>query len=560
MFAILAEYGAFVVGIKVVMVSEQTLKVCLAQINLLVGDIAGNTQRVIECSEQARDEGADVIVFPELTLTGYPPEDLLFRPSLDTRIDEAITAVINSNLSIYIVMGYPKRIDGQLFNMAGVFFNGQCVHEYAKQHLPNYQVFDEKRYFAEGNESGTVSIKGIPCAISICEDIWQENVTLGAKTNGAKCMLNLNASPFHIDKSQHRQDLLKQRALQGDMPIVYVNLVGGQDELVFDGGSMVVDASGVLMASSEHYQEATDQVCLTFGDSRCLSIDGQLAVEKERLANIYEALVLGVRDYVNKNGFKGVLLGLSGGIDSGLTLAVAVDALGKERVEAVMMPFKYTSQMSLHDAEDQANRLGVQYKVLPIEPMYNSFMAILSDEFAGTKVDTTEENLQSRCRGVMAMSNKKGYMVLTTGNKSEMAVGYATLYGDMAGGFGVLKDVYKTLVFELSKYRNTIEEVIPPRVISRPPSAELAPDQVDEDSLPPYPVLDEILRLYIEEDQSAVSITAKGFSEEDVRRVLRLVDVNEYKRRQAPVGVRLTQRGFGRDRRYPITNGWKIGH
>jgi len=318
----------------------------------------------------------------------------------------------------------------------------------------------------------------------------------------------------------------------------------------------------VLMASSEHYQEATDQVCLTFGDSRCLSIDGQLAVEKERLANIYEALVLGVRDYVNKNGFKGVLLGLSGGIDSGLTLAVAVDALGKERVEAVMMPFKYTSQMSLHDAEDQANRLGVQYKVLPIEPMYNSFMAILSDEFAGTKVDTTEENLQSRCRGVMlmAMSNKKGYMVLTTGNKSEMAVGYATLYGDMAGGFGVLKDVYKTLVFELSKYRNTIEEVIPPRVISRPPSAELAPDQVDEDSLPPYPVLDEILRLYIEEDQSAVSITAKGFSEEDVRRVLRLVDVNEYKRRQAPVGVRLTQRGFGRDRRYPITNGWKIGH
>lgn len=562
MFAILAEYGAFVVGIKVVMVSEQTLKVCLAQINLLVGDIAGNAQRVLECSKEAQDKGADVIVFPELTLTGYPPEDLLFRPSLDTRIKDAIDAVLQANYSIYIVMGYPKRIDGQLFNMAGVFFEGKCLYEYAKQHLPNYQVFDEKRYFSEGHLSDTLIIKGVPCAISICEDIWQPDVMAQAKANDAQCMLNLNASPFHIDKSQHRQDLLKQRALQGEMPIVYVNLVGGQDELVFDGGSMVVDASGNLVASSVHYQESSDIVSLSFNGKTCVKIDGPLVPPQERLASIYDALVLGVRDYVNKNGFKGVLLGLSGGIDSGLTLAIAVDALGKERVEAVMMPFKYTSQMSLHDAQDQANRLGVQYKVLPIEPMYNSFMETLSDEFAGTKVDTTEENLQSRCRGVMlmAMSNKKGYMVLTTGNKSEMAVGYATLYGDMAGGFGVLKDVYKTLVFELSKYRNTIEEVIPPRVITRPPSAELAPDQVDEDSLPPYPVLDEILRLYIEEDQSAVSIVAKGFNEEDVRRVLRLVDVNEYKRRQAPVGVRLTQRGFGRDRRYPITNGWAIGH
>ena len=544
------------------MVSEQTLKVCLAQINLLVGDIAGNAQRVIECAEQALDSAADVIVFPELTLTGYPPEDLLFRSSLDTRINEAIELIKQAKLPIYIVMGYPKRVDGQLFNMAGIYFNGNCEYEYAKQHLPNYQVFDEKRYFTAGQVSSIVNIKGVPCAISVCEDIWQANVMQDAKSNGAQCMLNLNASPFHIDKSQHRKDLLKQRAQQGHMPIVYVNLVGGQDELVFDGGSLVVNAQGDVCASSVHYQESLDVVNLKFNQGTCQAIDGSKAPEQEKLANIYDALVLGVRDYVNKNGFKGVLLGLSGGIDSGLTLAIAVDALGKERVEAVMMPFKYTSQMSLHDAEDQANRLGVQYKVLPIEPMYNSFMEILSDEFAGTKVDTTEENLQSRCRGVMlmAMSNKKGYMVLTTGNKSEMAVGYATLYGDMAGGFGVLKDVYKTLVFELSKYRNTLKEVIPPRVITRPPSAELAPDQVDEDSLPPYPILDEILRLYIEEDQSAVSITAKGFIEEDVRRVLRLVDVNEYKRRQAPVGVRLTQRGFGRDRRYPITNGWKIGH
>lgn len=544
------------------MVSEQALKVCLAQINLLVGDIAGNAERVIKCAEQAIDSAADVIVFPELTLTGYPPEDLLFRSSLDTRINEAIELIKQANLPIYIVMGYPKRVDGQLFNMAGVYFNGACEYEYAKQHLPNYQVFDEKRYFTPGHASSVVNIKGVPCAISVCEDIWQANVMQGAKANGAQCMLNLNASPFHIDKSQHRKDLLKQRALQGSMPIVYVNLVGGQDELVFDGGSLVVNAQGDVCASSAHYQEALDVVTFSFHQGVCQAIEGTQAAPQEKLANIYDALVLGVRDYVNKNGFKGVLLGLSGGIDSGLTLAIAVDALGKERVEAVMMPFKYTSQMSLHDAEDQANRLGVQYKVLPIEPMYNSFMEILSDEFAGTKVDTTEENLQSRCRGVMlmAMSNKKGYMVLTTGNKSEMAVGYATLYGDMAGGFGVLKDVYKTLVFELSKYRNTLKEVIPPRVITRPPSAELAPDQVDEDSLPPYPILDEILRLYIEEDQSAVSITAKGFVEEDVRRVLRLVDVNEYKRRQAPVGVRLTQRGFGRDRRYPITNGWKIGH
>lgn len=544
------------------MVSEQTLKVCLAQIDLLVGDISGNAHKVLTSAQTALDASADVVVFPELTLTGYPPEDLLLRPSLDKRINDALAEIAAAQLPIYIVIGYPKCVEGKLYNMAGVYFQGECIYEYAKQALPNYQVFDEKRYFAEGTQFGVVEINGVPCALSICEDIWQPEVMLAAKANGAQCMLNLNASPFHIDKSQHRKELLKERAQEGNMPIVYVNLIGGQDELVFDGGSIVVDAKGELKAYSTPFTASHDCVEFTFKDHTCTGIEGVIQSEPERLASIYSALVLGVRDYVNKNGFKGVLLGLSGGIDSGLTLAVAVDALGKDRVEAVMMPFTYTSQMSLHDAEDQANRLEVPYKVLPIEPMYHAFMDTLADEFEGTKVDTTEENLQSRCRGVMlmAMSNKKGYMVLTTGNKSEMAVGYATLYGDMAGGYGVLKDVYKTLVFELSKYRNTIEEVIPPRVISRPPSAELAPDQVDEDSLPPYPVLDEILRLYIEEDQSATAIEAKGFGEEEVRRVLRLVDVNEYKRRQAPVGVRLTQRGFGRDRRYPITNGWKIGH
>jgi NAD+ synthase (glutamine-hydrolysing) len=542
-------------------VSEQNLKVCLAQLNLLVGDISSNTLHVIQAAESALEQKADVIVFPELTLTGYPPEDLLLRASLELRINEALEQIKQAALPIYIVVGYPKTINNQLFNMAGVFFNGGCLGEYAKQRLPNYQVFDEKRYFTEAHDTCVVTIKGIPTALSICEDIWHTGVMTQAKEAGARLMLNLNASPFHIDKPEHREELLKQRALEGNMPIAYVNLVGGQDELVFDGGSMMVDASGKLLARMQTYVEGLAYCELTFKDQVCVSSQGEITPVRVRYESIYQALVLGVRDYVNKNGFKGVLLGLSGGIDSGLTLAIAVDALGKERVEAIMMPFKYTSQMSLQDAEDEALRLGVRYSVLPIEPMYNAFMHTLADEFEGTKVDTTEENLQSRCRGVMlmAISNKKGFMVLTTGNKSEMAVGYATLYGDMAGGYGVLKDVFKTLVFELSKYRNTIEEVIPPRVISRPPSAELAPDQVDEDSLPPYEILDEILRLYIEEDASAQSIIAKGFEALDVNRVIRLVDVNEYKRRQAPIGVRLTQRGFGRDRRYPVTNGWKAG-
>lgn len=537
----------------------------MAQLNVLVGDIAGNTERVLDTAEQAVKDQADVVVYPELTLTGYPPEDLLLRPSLDKRIHAAIAQIKQAALPIYIVIGYPKRIDGALYNMAGVFYSGQCVAEYAKHHLPNFQVFDEKRYFAEGQTQTVFEIKGIPVALSICEDIWHPGPMAKAKESGARLMLNLNASPFHIDKVLLRRDLLRARALEGDMPIVYVNLVGGQDELVFDGGSMVIDQTGSLKAASPTYEESEDIVELHFTGQQktvqCQSVVGEVTPDRPRLEEIYQALVLGVQDYVNKNGFKGVLLGLSGGIDSALTLAIAADALGGDRVEAVMMPFKYTSNMSLVDAEEQANRMGVRYKVLPIEPMYDAFMATLSDEFDGTTVDTTEENLQSRCRGVMlmAMSNKKGSMVLTTGNKSEMAVGYATLYGDMAGGYGALKDVYKTLVFELSKYRNTIEEVIPTRVITRPPSAELAPDQVDEDSLPPYEVLDEILRLYIEGDNSAADIIAQGFEADDVNRVVRLVDVNEYKRRQAPVGVRLTQRGFGRDRRYPITNGWKLG-
>ncbi|EAT11145.1 NAD+ synthase [Bermanella marisrubri] len=541
--------------------SEQSLSVCLAQLNLVVGDIQSNTQKVLASAKQSVEKGVDVVIFPELTLTGYPPEDLLLRPSLKLRVEQALQEIEEAALPITLVIGYPKVTASGLQNMAGVIENGRLVAEYAKQHLPNFQVFDEKRYFIEGTQPCVVQIKGLPVAISICEDIWQKGIMTQAKQAGAKLMLNLNASPFHIDKPLHREALLKERALEGAMPIVYVNLVGGQDELVFDGGSVVVDQQGNVKSRAITYDEAQPVVELAIDDGAVSSIDGKTEPHREKLDSIYSALVLGTKDYVNKNGFKGVVLGLSGGIDSALTLAVAVDALGKERVQAIMMPFKYTSQMSLHDAEDEANRLGVEYKVMPIEPMFDAFMGTLADEFEGTKVDTTEENLQSRCRGVllMAMSNKKGSLVLTTGNKSEMAVGYATLYGDMAGGYGVLKDVFKTLVFELSKYRNTLGEVIPPRVISRPPSAELAPDQVDEDSLPAYPVLDEILRLYIEEDQSAQAIIAKGFKEDEVNRVIRLVDINEYKRRQAPVGVRLTQRGFGRDRRYPITNGWRAG-
>ncbi|GLS27928.1 NAD+ synthase [Marinibactrum halimedae] len=529
----------------------------------MVGDIHGNTEKVInEAKRAVADHGADIIVFPELTLTGYPPEDLLLRPSLEGRIDEALTSIAEQTIQATIVLGYPKRVAGRVFNMAGVCTKGVWVGEYAKQCLPNYQVFDEERYFVSGDQPLVVEINGIPTAITVCEDIWHTEPMAQAKRAGAKLMLNLNASPFHRGKSQERQSLLKVRAQEGDMPVVYTNLVGGQDELVFDGGSKVVSADGELFAQAPLFAEGLFPIELQIDENGSVSpVKQPLSTLPTDLDAVYQALVLGVKDYVNKNGFKGVVLGLSGGIDSALTLAIAVDALGADRVEAVMMPFRYTSDLSKNDAEDEAQRLGVRYQSLSIEPMYEAFMATLSEEFAGTAIDTTEENLQARCRGVllMAISNKKGYLVLTTGNKSEMAVGYSTLYGDMAGGFDVLKDVPKTLVFALSRYRNTLEEVIPVSVIERPPSAELAPDQKDEDSLPPYEVLDQILERYIEQDQSADTIVEAGFKVEEVRRVLRLVDINEYKRRQAPIGVRITQRGFGRDRRYPITNGWKLG-
>ncbi|MDT8399562.1 MAG: NAD+ synthase [Pseudomonadales bacterium] len=540
----------------------------MAQLNPLVGDIPGNTQKVIGAAKEAIERFTpDIILFPELVLTAYPPEDLLLRPSLDRRIQRALDALLAQRFAVPVVVGYPGREGGRLYNMLAVIHEDSIVARYRKQCLPNYQVFDEKRYFQAGHEACLITLKGLPVALSICEDLWEAQPMAQAAARGARLMLNINGSPFHINKFQDRLMVLRARALEGNMPIVYVNQVGGQDELVFDGASMAVDADGELQVLAPAFEEGLIPLSFRLEAQRPPRLcRGEIADLGSVEACVYQALVLGVRDYVNKNGFRGVVLGLSGGIDSALTLALAVDALGADRVHAIMMPFTYTSRMSIEDAQQQADTLGVAYRVIPIAPLYESFMSSLAAEFAGMAADLSEQNLQARCRGVllMAISNKKGLLVLTTGNKSEMAVGYSTLYGDMAGGFDALKDVPKMLVYRLAHYRNTAfgerpAAVIPQRVIERPPSAELAPGQVDEDNLPPYPVLDRILELYVEEDYSAHAIIAEGFDEVTVQRVLRLVDLNEYKRRQAPVGIRISKRGFGRDRRYPITSGWKIG-
>lgn len=541
---------------------SQTLRVVMAQLNLRVGDVHGNVERIIEAACNARDDrDADVIVFPELSLCGYPPEDLLLRSSMQRRIEQGLKRLQEAVRGIYLVVGYPWLEEEKRLNAAAVIADGELLATYFKQHLPNYRVFDERRYFEPGSEACVVDIKGVPVALSICEDIWFPGPMRQAHEAGAQLVLSLNASPFHLDKQHEREEVLATRVSESGMPVVYVNQVGGQDELVFDGGSCVIDAGGRVTQRAPAFVEGLYPVDLVIGEGGVVPRAAACAPLPELESSVYQALVMGVRDYVQKNGFRGVILGLSGGIDSALTLAVAVDALGADRVEAVMMPYHYTAQMSLEDAEAEARALGVTYRVLPIAPMVEAFMSTLAPVFAGLGRDTTEENLQARCRGtlLMAISNKKGYLVLTTGNKSEMAVGYATLYGDMAGGFDVLKDVPKTLVFRLCEYRNRLGPVIPQRVIDRPPSAELAPGQKDEDSLPPYPVLDEILKLYVEYDLSANAIVAEGFDEDTVKRVLRLVDLNEYKRRQAAVGVRVTQRGFGRDRRYPITSGWRLG-
>ena len=546
------------------------LKVVMAQVNLLVGAIKVNTAAILECARSAiADHSADIVVFPELALTGYPPEDLLLRPSLNLRIEKALQEILQARLDVTLVFGYPLREGGQLYNCLAVVAQGELLGTYRKQCLPNYQVFDERRYFSPGNSPCVLSIKDVNIGFTICEDMWEEGPTLQARKAGARLMININASPYHMNKISERRELLRKRSLAGEMPIVYTNLVGGQDELVFDGASMVFDGKGECCFLAPAFQEGLFPVVIDLPDKNnpaCQVARQIIAPARSLEADVYDALVLGVRDYVNKNQFKGVLIGLSGGIDSALTLTVAVDALGADRVRAVMMPFEFTSQLSLDSSRQQADVLAVDYQIIPIGDIYHSLLAALKAEFAGTAVDVSEQNIQARCRGVllMAISNKKGLLVLTTGNKSEIAVGYSTLYGDMAGGFDVLKDVSKTMVYRLANFRNqhygrTPVEVIPQAVIDRPPSAELAPGQMDQDSLPPYDQLDQILERYVEQDQSATTIVAAGFPEAVVKRVLRLVDLNEYKRRQSPVGVRLTQRGFGRDRRYPITNAWELG-
>ncbi|MDA7692638.1 NAD+ synthase [Gammaproteobacteria bacterium] len=553
------------------MSTTRPFTVVMAQLNFVVGAIDDNTTLLIDSARRAIAEfNAQFVIFPELTLTSYPPEDLLLRPSLAPRMKVAMDRILAAKLPTTLVFGYPESSDGKLYNSLAVVDHGKLFATYRKQCLPNYQVFDERRYFQAGNQPCVLEIHGLRLGFTICEDLWEEMPTQQFEHQSLDLLLNINASPFHRGKACERRQLLKRRAQAIGAPIAYVNLVGGQDELVFDGGSLAVDSVGNAVVQAPQFEAGLYPAVFKLSSSgRYEPARVSCATQPSDLAQVYKALTIGVRDYVTKNGFKGVVLGLSGGIDSALTLAIAVDALGAHAVHAVMMPFEYTSQLSRDAAAEQAATLGVAYRSISIKSIYDQFVGALASEFEGLAEDVTEQNLQARCRGVllMAISNKKGYLVLTTGNKSEIAVGYSTLYGDMAGGFDVLKDVSKTLVYELSKYRNELGgagesgtfEAIPQRVIDRPPSAELAPGQVDQDNLPPYDILDRILELYIEEDASASAIVAEGFDEQLVRRVLRLVDVNEYKRRQSPTGVRLTRRGFGRDRRYPITNGWPIG-
>ena len=531
----------------------------MAQFNPLVGDVKGNTQRVLALVRQARERyDAELVVFPELALLGYPPEDLLLRPALRGRIEAAVEGLLlAANDGLAILIGTPWWQGSSIYNAALWLEQGSVRASYFKHCLPNYGVFDEKRYFSPGSEACVLDYRGSKFGLTICEDIWEPHPAALSQLARADVILSLNGSPYHLDQHQERRRVLEARHLETGLPFLYVNQVGGQDELVFDGDSMVLGTSGVCLARAPLFEEFLLAVDVHAGGKLSMPLPTKNE-QLQPIAEIYQALVLGVRDYVSKNGFTGAVIGLSGGIDSGLTLALAVDALGAEHVQAVMMPFRYTSEMSLRDAAEQAQCLGVEYSEIPIEKPFEAFTTCLQQEFAGLAADTTEENIQARCRGLilMAISNKKRRIVLTTGNKSEMAVGYATLYGDMAGGFAPLKDVAKTRVYELARYRNSLTPVIPENVIIRPPSAELAPDQQDTDSLPPYEVLDEILRLFVEQDFSAEDIAAQGFEADTVDRVIRMVLRNEYKRRQAPPGVKITARAFGRDRRYPITSGW----
>ena len=538
--------------------TKKKISIGIVQENPIVGDIEGNLQLAINAIDKlSKQSSPDIFLFTEMFITGYPPEDLILRDDLLDASYEAVEKLCEVKPESFIVIGYPKKEGDSIFNCAGVLRNKSVITEYKKQELPNYEVFDEKRYFQSGKGPGIFEVNGLRVGLSVCEDIWHENVIKQLHEKKTDLILNINASPFHLDKIKERKVLISGHAINYSLPIVYANQVGGQDELVFDGTSMAMDGEGQQILQLEKFKE--DYKIVNFTSDQ----DGKLSSEKreeipedKELEEVYKALVLGAKDYIQKNNFPGVLIGSSGGIDSALTAAIAADAIGPEKVRTFMLPFKFTSDMSVEDSKKLAVNLGIKHSVIPIGDIYESFADSLEDEFSGLEPDITEENLQSRCRGVilMALSNKSGELVLTTGNKSETAVGYSTLYGDTAGGFGVLKDVPKTLVYELSRYRNTISHVIPDRIIDRPPSAELAPDQQDSDSLPDYAILDKIIELYVEQDKSKVEIEESGIDKSMVDRVIRLIDLSEYKRRQAPLGVKITSRGFGKDRRYPITN------
>jgi NAD+ synthase (glutamine-hydrolysing) len=548
-----------------------TLKLCIAQLNFVVGDTAGNAQKIITAARAAYAQGARLVLTPELSICGYAAEDLFLRPAFVASCDDAVKTVARELAGLkglHVVVGHPTGGDirsksvavQRRFNAASVLSEGRVLETYAKRELPNYQVFDERRYFTPGQGICVFQVEGVSVGLLICEDAWFDEPGLLAKEAGAELLAVINASPFHVGKGGERVARMAERARALDLPVVYAHLVGGQDEVVFDGASFALNADGSLAGRAPGFQE--DLFCVqTERVQGRLTLSGHLVHERSPEADLWDALVLGVRDYIGKNGFPGVLLGLSGGIDSALVLAVAVDALGRDKVRAVMMPSPYTADISWIDARDMAARLGVRYDEISITPEFEAFKASLAQEFKGLPEDTTEENIQARIRGVflMALSNKFGSIVLTTGNKSEMATGYCTLYGDMAGGFAVIKDLLKTTVFRLARWRNIHDPYgagispIPERIITRPPSAELRPDQVDQDSLPPYEVLDAILERYMENDQGVEEIIAAGFDRAVVERVARLIRVNEYKRRQAPVGIRVTHRSFGKDWRYPIT-------
>jgi NAD+ synthase (glutamine-hydrolysing) len=552
-----------------------TLQICIAQLNFVVGDMAGNARKIIDAAQQAYAQGARVLVTPELAICGYAAEDLLLRPAFIDACDDALKTVARELAGLkgmHVVLGHPQGggiqsksvAITQRFNRATVLSEGQVLTSYAKQELPNYQVFDERRYFTPGHQTCVFEVAGIQLGLLICEDAWFDAPALQARDAGAQVLLVLNASPFHVGKGLEREAQMSQRVKDCQLPLVYAHLVGGQDEVIFEGRSFAINANAEVVARAPAFQECLQYLDLTLaGTSRVVQLTGrEMVPESSWEEDLWHALVLGIRDYLGKNGFPGAILGLSGGIDSALVLALAVDAIGADKIHAVMMPSPYTADISWLDSREMVKRLNVRYDEISIAPLFEGFKSALSDQFKGLAEDTTEENIQARVRGtlLMAMSNKTGSIVLTTGNKSEMATGYCTLYGDMAGGFAVIKDVVKTQVFHLAAWRNqhdpygTGTQPIPERIITRPPSAELRADQKDQDSLPPYEVLDAIVQRYMENDEGISALEADGFDRADVEKVTRLIKLNEYKRRQSPVGIRVTHRSFGKDWRYPITN------